>query len=422
MVAKVFLLLFLSLVIDFILKKELKILKEWLKNHFIFSLLNYFLYISFGIYLIASIFFFIFKAYRLENPEHSRYFYLMITLWMTFYFPKITYIIIYFFRLLTRFLIRLIFRISRTKLTSDYLKHLVFVKGGLGISFFMFVYILSGIFYFKNNIRITTQPIYFPQLPEAFDGFKIVQISDIHLGSYNRPYFYSKVIKKINSLNPDIIVFTGDMINFSPAEARPWIDLFKSLHAHEGKFSILGNHDFGDYIENWDRQTRLKWVDSLVQYETEMGFRVLRNEHSILKKNNDSIFLIGIDNWSPSHYMKYGNLSKAMEKIPENAFKILLSHDPSHWEYLQKNKAIIQDLTLSGHTHAAQTGFRFWKFYWSPVKWKYKYWGGLYSQDNGQYLYVNSGLGCIGFLGRLGIRPEITCIVLRKDFGNLLFH
>ena len=279
---------------------------------------------------------------------------------------------------------------------------------GLFSGFLPFFVILYGIFKSLYHFKIHTHKLHFNKLPKSFSGLKIVQISDIHIGSFNNQFsILNNAIEKINSLNPDYIVFTGDLVNNYAWELIGWERIFNKLKAKKGKYSVLGNHDYGDYSE-WDSKEKKKEnFEKIKQFYTDIGFKLIMNEATIIEdKNNNKIAIIGVENWGKPPFKQYGNLQKALQKVQEIPFKILLSHDPSHWAEKVIDKTSIS-LTLSGHTHGMQAGFQFKNFQWSPIKLKYKHWAGLYKHNN-QILYVNRGLGWLGFPGRLGMRPEIT--------------
>jgi uncharacterized protein len=282
--------------------------------------------------------------------------------------------------------------------------------GGV-LALFMFIATLHGIvfgrYYYKtNNIQLE-----YPNLPTHFNGFKIVQISDWHIGSYyGHPERIEEAVKRINALNPDILVFTGDLVNNISTEVDEFIPVLQKLKAKYGTYSILGNHDYGDYVR-WKSDTeRNANIERLKKIEAEVGFKMLNNKSEILEIEGDKIALIGVENWGLPPFPQHGNLNKALTGLDSIPFKILLSHDPSHWDAEVKGKTNI-DLTLSGHTHGMQFGFILKNFKWSPVKFKYPRWAGLYTYLS-QKLYVNVGIGYIGFPGRVGIRPEIAVFEL----------
>ncbi len=287
-------------------------------------------------------------------------------------------------------------------------------KIALGIAAIPFGAILYGIYKGKYNFKVLNYTLTFEDLPEAFDGYKLTQISDVHSGSFDDVEKVKYAIDLINQQQSDVILFTGDMVNNEAKEMKPYIEVFNKLKAKDGLFSVLGNHDYGDYIRWESDEAKAQNLQDLKQIQKEIGFDLLLNESRYLEKNGQKIALIGVENWGAGGFKKVGDLKKAVSNINKDDFKILMSHDPSHWE-----KQVIDDdyhyhLTLSGHTHGMQFGIEIpgW-FKWSPVKWRYKYWAGIYEQL-GQYINVNRGFGYLGFPGRVGIWPEITVIELKK--------
>ncbi len=284
----------------------------------------------------------------------------------------------------------------------------------LGIASLPFGALLYGMYSGKYNFRVLKYTLEFEDLPTSFDGYRITQISDVHSGSFDNRNKISYAIDLINQQKADVLFFTGDMVNNKTEEMIPWASLFSKLEAKDGKYSILGNHDYGDYI-SWETEEKKRQnLEDLKNLQKDMGFDLLLNESRYLKKGADKIALVGVENWGRGGFKKAGDLKKASDKIAANDFKILLSHDPSHWE-----DVVIQDdyhyhLTLSGHTHGMQFGIEIpgW-VKWSPVKWRYKYWAGIY-EELGQFINVNRGFGFIGYPGRVGIWPEITVITLKK--------
>ncbi len=275
-----------------------------------------------------------------------------------------------------------------------------------------FFSILYGLLQGKFDFRVIRQPLSFANLPKSFHGFTVVQISDAHLGSFlENKAPIEKAIDMINALEADLVVFTGDLVNNYSDEAEPWIETFKRIKAKHGKFSILGNHDYGDYGQFSSTSHKQQNLQRIKEIHGEMGFRLLLNENETLKINDHEIALIGIENWGKPPFPQYGNLKTASQNTENQPFKILLSHDPSHWD-AQVLGNHQYDLTLSGHTHGMQFGLEIAGIKWSPVKYRYPRWGGLYTEGK-QQLYVNRGFGYIGFPGRVGMPPEITLIELR---------
>jgi len=247
-----------------------------------------------------------------------------------------------------------------------------------------------------------------PNLPESFNGFKIVQISDMHTGSFMSTSPIATAFEIISQQKADLILFTGDLVNNVATETDGFIDEYKKLKAPHGVYSVLGNHDYGDYVQ-WESQTaKYENLEALKKVQADAGWKLLMNEHVALEKNGEKIALLGIENWGGGNYFhKYGKMDLAYKGTEEYKFKILMSHDPSHWDKQVRKEYPDIDLTLSGHTHGMQFGIEIPGFKWSPVQYLYKQWAGLYKQDN-QYLYVNRGLGFLGYPGRPGIWPEIT--------------
>ena len=290
---------------------------------------------------------------------------------------------------------------------------------GLFSGLFPFFIIVYGIFKAVYHFKIYHHKIQFNNLPNAFNGLKIVQISDLHLGSFNyRFHLLEKAIKLINNLQPDYLFFTGDLVNNYAWELTGWENIFKKLVAKKGKYAVLGNHDYGDYSQ-WDSaETKQENFNVIKQFYDDIDFKLLLNESHIIHIKNEKIAIIGVENWGKPPFKQYGDLQKALINIEHIPFKILLTHDPTHWSEEIIDKTNIA-LTLSGHTHGMQAGINFRNTQWSPIKYKFKYWAGLYKIKQ-QYLHVNRGLGWIGFPGRLGMRPEITFLELkcRKNSVN----
>lgn len=282
---------------------------------------------------------------------------------------------------------------------------------GLAMGGGLFTTLLYG-FSNKYNYHINRVGLTFENLPAAFRGLKIVHISDIHSGSFMDKKAVQKGIDKILKEKPDLILFTGDLVNDRAVEMSDYMDVFGRLKAPMGVYSTLGNHDYGDYVR-WESETeKSDNLKSLQQVHSDLGWRLLMNEHVTLDKNGSQIALIGVENWSAKgNFPKYGKLKEAYAGSEHLPFKLLMSHDPSHWdgEVIEKYGDI--DLTLSGHTHGMQFGVELPGFKWSPVQYMYKQWAGLYEEGK-QKLYINRGFGFIGYPGRVGILPEITVISL----------
>lgn len=282
-----------------------------------------------------------------------------------------------------------------------------------GIAAIPFAGMLYGITRGKYKYTVERLTLKFKDLPEKFHGFKLVQISDVHSGSWDSVSEVARGIQKINDLNPDMIVFTGDLVNEKKDEINPYMDLFTSLEAPYGKYAVLGNHDY--YGAPSDREEQGKyWDDFYSKYKT-MGFDLLLNENRSIEKDGQEIKLIGVENWGDSRWFpKRGDLDVACNGCSDEEFAVLLSHDPTHFDKKVVDHRKKMHLTLSGHTHGMQFGINLPNFKWSPVQYRYKKWMGLYEEKD-QKLYVNRGFGFLGFPGRVGMWPEITLIELEKE-------
>ena len=285
---------------------------------------------------------------------------------------------------------------------------------GLGLAAVPFLSLIYGMTIGKYNFKVFRQTIYFPDLPDAFEGFKITQISDIHSGSFDDPEKISYAMDLINEQNGDLLLFTGDIVNTHAFEMHPWIETFNKIQTHEfGKYSVLGNHDYGDYAD-WDSvKDKEENFAAIKDLHKQIGFKLMLNEHTFIQKGNDRLAIVGVENWG-KNFKQDGDLRKASAGLQKEDFKILMSHDPSHWEYEVKNHEKNFHLTLSGHTHGMQFGIEIPGFFkWSLVQYVYKQWAGLYEEFN-RYVYVNRGFGFHAYPGRVGIMPEITVIELKK--------
>jgi uncharacterized protein len=277
------------------------------------------------------------------------------------------------------------------------------------IPFFGFIY---GMAFGKHNFKVHKEIIYFEDLPEAFDGFTITQISDIHVGSFKDPKHIQKGIDLAVAQNSDLFVFTGDLVNHRADEIEPFIKQFSMIKAPYGQFSIIGNHDYGDYIPWSSKEAKEENFRKFKKQHEKLGYRLLLDESIKIEKDGQYIQLLGVENWGVGFGAR-GDLDKALNETENADFKILLSHDPSHWDAEVKNNPNPVHLTLSGHTHGMQFGIETPIIRWSPVQYRYPNWAGL-AQENEKYLYVNRGFGFHAFSGRVGIWPEITVIELRK--------
>ena len=272
----------------------------------------------------------------------------------------------------------------------------------------------DGIFFGKYRYRIINHEINFKNLPKKFDGYKLVQLSDFHCGSLENKHMVDKAIKMINDENADLIVFTGDFVNNRYEEVKPWVKSFSKLKAKDDMISVLGNHDYGDYQRWSSKFEKEENFKNLLEIQKKIGFKVLMNENKYIIRGDEKIAIVGVENWG-ARFNQLGDIEKSIQNISEIDFKIVLSHDPTHWEKILKDHPKKFDLTLSGHTHGMQFGIEIPGIIkWSPVQWVYKYWAGLYTH-NGKYLNVNRGFGVLAFPGRVGIWPEITTITLKRS-------
>ncbi len=294
---------------------------------------------------------------------------------------------------------------------SKFISQIALGVGGVFSASFLYGMLRGG-----YNYTVHQKDIISGKIPPTFNGFKVIQISDLHTGSFVSERPLEKAVEMINSLEPDLVLFTGDIVNNISTELLPFKDTLSKIKAKHGVFSVLGNHDFGDYYREWKNDAEKEEnMQLLYRTQKEMGWKLLMDEHVKIEKGQDFFTLIGIRNWGRS-FSKYGDLTKAYQNVDESSFQILMSHDPSHWrlEVLEKFKNI--DLMLSGHTHGMQFGIEIPGFKWSPVKYVYKEWAGLYKDENSeQKLYVNRGLGFLAYPGRVGISPEITLLTLRNN-------
>jgi hypothetical protein len=283
----------------------------------------------------------------------------------------------------------------------------------LGIAALPFAGFLYGIIQGRFNYKVLKYQLSFKDLPEAFDGFTITQISDIHSGSFRNKEKIEYGVNMINQQESDMILFTGDIVNNKADEMDDWIDVFKKLNAKHGKYSILGNHDYGDYIDWPTEEDKANNFKAVKEVHPKIGFELLCNENRIIEKDGQTIALVGVENWGKG-FKRVGDLDKAIKGVHKEDFKILMTHDPSHWDAKVKENDFNYHLTLSGHTHGLQMGIEIPGFFrWSPSQYVYKQWAGLY-EEAGRYINVNRGFGYHAFPGRVGIWPEITVIELKK--------
>ena len=288
----------------------------------------------------------------------------------------------------------------------------------LGLASIPFASLLYGMYRGKYNYKVLSYNLEFEDLPDAFDGFKITQISDIHSGSFDNQTKVQYGVDLVNQQKSDLVLFTGDLVNNRADEIKPWIKIFNKIKAEFGVFSILGNHDYGDYMRWESPAAKRKNMEDLYDAHNEMGWDLLLNESRFIEKDGDRLAIIGVENWG-SGFKKAGDLNKALNNVSEKDFKILLTHDPSHWEAQVIPHPFKIHLTLSGHTHGMQFGIEIPGIIkWSPAKWRYKQWAGVYDEKK-QYLNVNRGFGYLAYPGRVGMWPEVSVITLSKSKSSI---
>ena len=288
---------------------------------------------------------------------------------------------------------------------------------GLGIATIPFLSLIYGVTVGKYNYKVIKQRIFFPDLPEDFDGFTITQISDVHSGSFDNAEKINYAIDLVNEQNSDLILFTGDIVNTHATEMHPWIETFNRIKKHAyGKYAVLGNHDYGEYV-TWPNETaKEENFKAIKNLYGQIGFDLMLNEHTFIQKGDSKIALVGVENWG-HNFKQAGDLNKAAGVLQKEDFKILMSHDPSHWDHVVQHDKKHYQLTLSGHTHGMQFGIEIPGYFkWSLAQYVYKQWAGLY-EHMGRYVYVNRGFGFHAYPGRVGIMPEITVIELKRGSG-----
>ncbi|WP_080778688.1 metallophosphoesterase [Chryseobacterium phocaeense] len=282
---------------------------------------------------------------------------------------------------------------------------------GLGLGGVLSALFIDGITFGKYRHTVRKIKIKIPGLSKKFEGYKIIQISDVHSGSFSDPDKLQHAVNLINEQNPDLVLFTGDMVNNVSDEFKPFIPLFSKIKAKDGKFAVLGNHDYGDYVSWTSPDAKKKNLEALIDYERQAGFDMLRNENRIIEKDGEKLYILGVENWGLKPFPQFGKIDDALKGVPESAPKILMSHDPTHFDYVVKKHPANIHLTLSGHTHGMQFGLDLKNVKWSPVQYRYPKWADLYESE-GKMLYVNRGFGVLGYPGRVGVLPEITLFEL----------
>ena len=374
-----------------------------------------YLAISVGVTALLFLGFGSFRTAKGMMPFHEW----VLSIFLTLLFTKLFFVLVLFSGDITRFFYGTINNIVKPKdkvikpffpARRKFISEIAILVAAVPFTSFFYA-MLKG----KYDYRLHRETLYFDDLPDAFDGFTITQISDIHSGSFDNTDAVQRGIDMAKAQKSDLFVFTGDLVNNAAWEIEPYLSRFGQLKAPYGQFSILGNHDYGDYI-HWDSEVeKAANLDKLKEHHKTLGYRLLLDENVVIEKGGQKLSLIGVQNWGRG-FIQLGNLDKALQGVDKEAFKILLSHDPTHWEEKVRFHPTTIHLTLAGHTHGAQFGVETAHFRWSPVKYVYLDWAGL-TNEKDRYLYVNRGFGFLAFSGRLGIWPEITVITLKKKMA-----
>ena len=372
-----------------------------------------------GIYIFISIAVLLVFIYTLSNMDRStgiatREMYIM-GWFLVLFVPKLILIVVLFGEDIVRFILSIFNSLFGESTTYEMSSRRKFVSAiALGIAAIPFASLIYGMYKGKYRYRVLSYTLEFDDLPEAFDGYQITQISDIHSGSFDDASKIKYGIDLINEQESDVILFTGDLVNNFASEMKPWTGLFSSLKAKDGVYSVLGNHDYGDYADWSSQAEKSANLESLKTLEAEMGWQLLLNEHKFITRGEQKIALVGVENWGTG-FKQVGDIDKASAGLSGDDFKILMSHDPSYWAERLKKDSKNYQLTLSGHTHGMQFGIEIpgW-IRWSPVQYRYENWAGIYKEGN-RVLNVNRGFGYLGYPGRVGIWPEVTVIKLKKN-------
>jgi predicted MPP superfamily phosphohydrolase len=404
--------LFILFIIDLYVFKGLKVLLNDVQNDNLRKgvfILHWAIYIAMAVWILLVMF------NVTSNPEFKNYktTYYLIGMGLLFYLPKILFSLFIFsddILLLFRNIIAY-FMPTDTESSGENISRLKFIyQLGVGAATIPFIGAAYGMIKGRFDFKVRKIPVLLPHLPPNFEGLTMVQLSDLHLGSFfENKESVEKAFKMVKDLDPDILVVTGDWVNNFSSEAEPWIEEFKALPAKMGKIAIVGNHDYGDYSTWASPEEKAKNFERLIEIHGEMGFKTLLNDNQVFERNGEKIAVVGVENWGVKPFPQHGDLTKAKEGTENVPVKILLSHDPSHFEEVVTQGHPDIDLTLSGHTHGMQFGVELGNFKWSPVKYKYPRWAGIYEKGN-QKLYVNRGFGYLAFPGRIGMPPEITLL------------
>lgn len=402
----------ISLLLDWYVFSGLKTLTMgWQQRTRMITLAAY-LIISIGITLLFVLGFGSFSTAKGMTPFHEW----MLSLFLTIFVTKLVFIMVLSLGDLGRFISGIVTNVTKPagQQTIPYFpsRRKFISEIAVLLAAFPFAGFLYGMLRGKYDYKVHRETIYFEDLPEAFDGFTITQLSDIHSGSFDNAAAVQRGVNLAKAQKSDLFVFTGDLVNNAAWEIEPYINTFNQLKAPFGQFSVLGNHDYGDYIQWNSRAEKAENLERLKGQHKKLDYKLLLDEHVMLEKNGQKIALIGVQNWGRG-FIQIGDLDKAVQGVDKDAFKILLSHDPTHWEEKIRYNPNKIHLTLAGHTHGAQFGVEVAGIRWSPVQYRYVDWAGLAVQ-NGRYLYVNRGFGFLAFSGRVGIWPEVTVLTLKR--------
>lgn len=402
-----------SLLLDLYVFNGLKTFaSNWKSAHIRKIFLYGYLFFAVGLVILLIAGIGSFTTARGMTPFHEW----VLSLFLALLITKIFFVLVLFLGDIGRFLYALIDKLVKPNrsVAGPFLpaRRQFIVDAAILVAAVPFTAFLYAMLRGKYDFRVHRETLSFDDLPDAFDGFTVTQVSDIHSGSFDNSAAVRRGIRLAQAQKSDLFVFTGDLVNNAAWEIEPYLADFSQLRAPYGQFSILGNHDYGDYIK-WDSvEEKAANLEKLKGHHKTLGYRLLLDENVVLEKGGQKIFLIGVQNWGRG-FIQIGDIDKALQGVDKDAFKLLLSHDPTHWEEKIRYHPTTIHLTLAGHTHGAQFGVETDKFRWSPVQYRYLDWAGLVNEKD-RYLYVNRGFGFLAFSGRLGIWPEITVITLRK--------
>lgn len=365
-----------------------------------------------GIVIYLNFLYVIFTTPR--SAGQTKEFQMAAGMMITILIPKIFILIVLFGEDVVRWIQKLISWIGSSPTQPIAGRRKFISQLALGLAAIPFASFLYGIIQGRYNYKVLRYQLSFEDLPDAFDGFTITQISDIHSGSFTNKEKIQYGVDMINEQQSDLLLFTGDIVNNKASEMDKWVEMFGALNAPYGKYSVLGNHDYGDYTSWPTEEDKKANFQAIKDLHPKMGFELLCNESRYIEKDGQKIALVGVENWGKGGFQKKGDLNAASTTVSQQDFKVLMSHDPSHWDVQVKENDFHYHLTLSGHTHGLQMGIEIpgW-IKWSPSKYVYKQWAGLY-EEYGRYINVNRGFGYHAFPGRVGIWPEITVIELKK--------